>query len=170
MNQATSSNPDQSTRALALSTVAFTVCFAVWTIFSIIGVSLKQQLGLSETQFGLLIGTPVLTGSLVRVLLGILTDRMGGRIVYVGSAGRDRHAPNVDLLRPGNKSLIGIFFGAELVASHARVHAMVDRHLHDVAAGRLTIVIDGEYRLADAAAAHRRAESRSAFGRVVMLP
>ena len=83
MNQATSSNPAQSTRALALSTVAFTVCFAVWTIFSIIGVSLKQQLGLSETQFGLLIGTPVLTGSLVRVLLGILTDRMGGRIVYV---------------------------------------------------------------------------------------
>ena len=70
------------TRALALSTIAFTVCFAVWTIFSIIGVSLKTELGLSETQFGLLIGTPVLTGSLVRVFLGILTDRMGGRIVY----------------------------------------------------------------------------------------
>lgn len=51
--------------------------------FSIIGVGLKTELGLSETQFGLLIGTPVLTGSLVRVLLGVLTDRMGGRIVYV---------------------------------------------------------------------------------------
>ena len=78
---------DQSTssptRALTLSTVAFTVCFAVWTIFSILGVSLKTELALSETQFGLLIGTPVLTGSLVRVLLGVLTDRMGGRIVYV---------------------------------------------------------------------------------------
>ena len=73
---------DKPTRALALSTIAFTVCFAVWTIFSIIGVSLKTELGLSETQFGLLIGTPVLTGSLVRVFLGILTDRMGGRIVY----------------------------------------------------------------------------------------
>ena len=83
MNQATQTTSAQPTRALALSTVAFTVCFAVWTIFSILGVSLKTQLGLSETQFGLLIGTPVLTGSLVRVLLGILTDRMGGRIVYV---------------------------------------------------------------------------------------
>jgi NNP family nitrate/nitrite transporter-like MFS transporter len=72
----------QPARALTLSTIAFTVCFAVWTIFSIIGVSLKAELGLSETQFGLLIGTPVLTGSLVRVFLGILTDRMGGRIVY----------------------------------------------------------------------------------------
>jgi NADPH:quinone reductase len=93
-----------------------------------------------------------------------------GRIVYVGSAGRDAHPPNVDLLRPGNKTLVGVFFGAELVASHARVHAMVDRHLSDLAAGRLQVPIDGEYRLADAAAAHRRAESRAAFGRVVLIP
>lgn len=69
-------------RALGLSTIAFTVCFAVWTIFSIIGVALKDQLDLSETQFGLLIGMPVLTGSLVRVALGIWTDRYGGRFVY----------------------------------------------------------------------------------------
>ena len=67
----------EPTRALGVSTIAFTVCFAVWTIFSIIGVALKDQLGLSETQFGLLIGTPVLTGSLVRVVLGIWTDRKG---------------------------------------------------------------------------------------------
>lgn len=80
------SSPDDQTRsqhrALGLSTVAFTVCFAVWTIFSIIGVALKDQLGLSETQFGLLIGTPVLTGSLVRIVLGIWTDRYGGRLIY----------------------------------------------------------------------------------------
>ncbi|MBJ3785125.1 MFS transporter [Devosia sediminis] len=69
-------------RALGLSTVAFTVCFAVWTIFSIIGISLKDQLGLNETQFGLLVGTPVLTGSLVRIVLGIWTDRHGGRLVF----------------------------------------------------------------------------------------
>ncbi|WP_246473160.1 MFS transporter [Pelagibacterium limicola] len=69
-------------RALGMSTVAFTVCFAVWTIFSIIGVALKDELGLSETQFGLLVGTPILTGSLVRVALGIWTDRFGGRLVY----------------------------------------------------------------------------------------
>jgi len=68
-------------RALGLSTLAFTVCFAVWTIFSIIGVKIKQDLGLSETQFGLLVATPVLTGSLSRVFLGIWTDQLGGRIM-----------------------------------------------------------------------------------------
>lgn len=74
--------PQESRNALGLSTTAFTVCFAVWTIFSIIGIQIKQQLGLSETQFGLLVGMPILTGSLVRLGLGVLTDRLGGRIVY----------------------------------------------------------------------------------------
>ena len=69
-------------RALWMSTIAFTVCFAVWTIFAIIGIQIKQQLGLNETQFGLLVGTPILTGSLVRIFLGIWTDQIGGRRVY----------------------------------------------------------------------------------------
>ncbi|MBT4711683.1 MAG: NarK/NasA family nitrate transporter [Alphaproteobacteria bacterium] len=72
----------QQTRALALSTIAFTTCFAVWTIFSIIGIRIKADLGLSDTQFGLLIATPVLTGSLSRLILGIWTDQYGGRVVY----------------------------------------------------------------------------------------
>lgn len=80
MNTATSS---QQTRALAASTVAFTVCFAVWTIFSIIGLQIRQELNLSETEFGLLVGTPILTGSLIRLALGIWSDQYGGRIVYV---------------------------------------------------------------------------------------
>jgi NNP family nitrate/nitrite transporter-like MFS transporter len=69
-------------RALWMSTLAFTVCFAVWTIFSIIGVRIKDELGLTETEFGLLIGTPILTGSLSRIFLGIWTDRFGGRLVF----------------------------------------------------------------------------------------
>ncbi len=69
-------------RALWMSTLAFTVCFAVWTIFSIIGVRIKDELGLSETEFGLLIGTPILSGSLSRIFLGIWTDRFGGRLVF----------------------------------------------------------------------------------------
>lgn len=69
-------------RALGLSTVAFTVCFAVWTIFSIIGVRIKEELGLSETEFGLLIAMPVLSGSISRVLLGVWTEQFGGRLVF----------------------------------------------------------------------------------------
>ncbi|WP_109261340.1 MFS transporter [Hyphobacterium indicum] len=74
--------PGQQHRALGMSLLAFTVCFAVWTIFSIIGVRIKQELGLSETQFGLLVATPVLTGSISRVFLGILTEQYGGRIMF----------------------------------------------------------------------------------------
>ncbi len=69
-------------KALWISTVAFTLCFAVWTIFAIIGIRIKQELGLNEAEFGLLVGTPVLTGSLVRIVLGIWTGRYGGRLVY----------------------------------------------------------------------------------------
>jgi len=76
-----SMSSDES-RALWMSTIAFTVCFAVWTIFSIIGIRIKQELGLSETEFGLLVGTPILVGSLVRIGLGIWTDRYGGRLVF----------------------------------------------------------------------------------------
>ncbi len=69
------------TRALTLSTIAFTVCFAIWTIFSILGIQIKQDLGLNDTQFGLLVATPIFTGALSRLILGIWTDQYGGRIV-----------------------------------------------------------------------------------------
>ena len=69
-------------RALALSTIAFTACFAVWTIFSIIGVAIKAELGLSEFQFGLLVATPILTGSVTRLFLGVWTEKYGGRLVF----------------------------------------------------------------------------------------
>jgi len=58
------------------------VCFAVWMLFAVIGVPIKAQLGLNETQFGLLAATPVLTGALVRLPLGLWADKVGGRIVF----------------------------------------------------------------------------------------
>lgn len=73
----------ERTKALTASTVAFTPCFAVWTIFSFVGIGIKQQLGLDETEFGLLVGTPILTGSLIRLALGVWTDRYGGRAIFI---------------------------------------------------------------------------------------
>ena len=67
---------------LTMSTLAFTVCFAVWMMFAVIGIPLKQILHLNETQFGMLVATPVLTGALIRLPLGMWTDRYGGRIVF----------------------------------------------------------------------------------------
>ena len=82
VDQVSDSPADGANRVLWTSTAAFTACFAVWTIFSIIGIGVKDQLGLSETEFGLLIGTPILTGSLTRVFLGVWADQIGGRRVF----------------------------------------------------------------------------------------
>lgn len=73
----------RSIEILGMSTLAFAACFAVWTIFSIVGIGIKGDLGLNETEFGLLIATPILTGSLLRMPLGIWSDRHGGRLLFV---------------------------------------------------------------------------------------
>lgn len=67
---------------LIMSTLAFTTCFAVWVMFSIIGIPIKEALKLGETQFGLLVATPILTGSLIRLPIGMWTDKYGGRPVF----------------------------------------------------------------------------------------
>ena len=91
-------NPSDQSRALWLSTFAFTVCFAVWTIFAIIGIQIQKDLGLSDTQFGLLVGTPILTGSLIRLMLGMWSDQYGGRMVFfVDHAVRRRHDGAADV-------------------------------------------------------------------------
>mgnify|MGYP001329468063 CR=1 FL=1 len=82
MLQGTTVSRGEQNRALFLSTIAFTACFAVWTIFSIIGVAIKKELGLNEFEFGLLVATPILTGSLTRLFLGVWTEKYGGRLVF----------------------------------------------------------------------------------------
>ncbi len=93
-----------------------------------------------------------------------------GRIITVGRAGRDPDPPDLSALAPGNRSLTGVFLGAELARGAARVHPMIQRHLDDVARGELQIPIDREFPLREAAAAHRYLESRAAFGRVLLIP
>lgn len=81
MTTAIDVTPAQRARALWLSTFAFAVCFAIWVIFSIIGVELKKELGLTDSQFGLLVATPILTGSISRPLLGIWSEMVGANRV-----------------------------------------------------------------------------------------
>lgn len=66
---------------LCVTTLAFMVCFVVWMMFGVIGIQLRTDLNLNSTEFGLLTATPVLTGALLRLPLGIWTDRFGGRLV-----------------------------------------------------------------------------------------
>jgi MFS transporter, NNP family, nitrate/nitrite transporter len=71
-------NPSQ----LALATGAFAVCFAVFGSVSAMMPILKKQLHLDPVQVSIALAIPVLLGSLGRIPLGILTDRVGGRVVF----------------------------------------------------------------------------------------
>jgi len=71
----------QAWSVLLVSTLAFMVCFIVWMMFGVLGVPLREELRLNSTEFGLLTSTPVLTGALMRLPMGVWTDRFGGRIV-----------------------------------------------------------------------------------------
>ncbi len=73
-------------RVLFLNTLAFTVCFAVWTLYGVLITFLsdRQVLELDKAQVGWLIGIPILSGSILRLPIGLWTDRYGGKPVYIG--------------------------------------------------------------------------------------
>ncbi|GGJ77368.1 MFS transporter [Deinococcus aquiradiocola] len=72
-----------SARIVTASTAGFTLMFAVWVMFAIIGLPMRKQFHLSDAQFTLLTALPVLTGSLLRLPGGMLADRFGGRRPFV---------------------------------------------------------------------------------------
>ncbi len=74
-------NYKQSNTVLTLSTIAFTLMFAVWLMFGVLGIPIRKEFGLSEVQFGWLTAIAVLNGSIWRLLFGLWADRYGGRLV-----------------------------------------------------------------------------------------
>ncbi len=74
----------KAVQVLSLNTVAFTVCFAVWMMNGVLITFLVANgvYDFDQAQMGWLIGIPVLTGSIFRLPVGVLTDKYGGRIVY----------------------------------------------------------------------------------------
>ena len=91
-----------------------------------------------------------------------------GRVSLVGQAGREASRVDVSSLMAGNRSLTGVFLGAEIASE--RVHDNIQRLVDDVAAGRLRAIIDRTFPLKEAAAAHAYIESRKAVGRVLLIP
>jgi NNP family nitrate/nitrite transporter-like MFS transporter len=71
-----------SARNLVLATVAFAACFSAWGMLSPIAPDIQDELGLSDTETSIMISIPVVLGSLLRIPLGQLTDRVGGRVVF----------------------------------------------------------------------------------------
>jgi NADPH2:quinone reductase len=91
-----------------------------------------------------------------------------GRVSMVGAAGREPMRVDVGSMMGGNRSLTGVFLGAEITTD--RVHDMIQKLVDEVAAGTLQVVIDRTFPLAEAAAAHAYIESRQAVGRVLLIP
>ena len=91
-----------------------------------------------------------------------------GRVSMVGAAGREPMVVDVGSMMGGNRSLSGVFLGAEIGTD--RVHDNIQQLIEDAARGELEVVIDREFPLSEAAAAHAYIESRQAVGRVVMVP
>ena len=93
-----------------------------------------------------------------------------GRCVTFGDAGRETPSTlDISTMRASNQTLVGYFLGAELFLA-TRAHAMIARHLDDIAAGRLQVVVDRRFPLEQAGEAHAYIESRQAFGRVLLVP
>lgn len=72
-----------STRVLSLSTFAFTLMFAVWLMFGVLGIPIQKEFGLSDSQLAWLSSVAILNGSIWRLFLGVLTDRIGGKRVTI---------------------------------------------------------------------------------------
>jgi MFS transporter, NNP family, nitrate/nitrite transporter len=62
----------------------FDLSFMIWVLLGALGVSISETLGLSAAEKGLMVAIPILSGSLMRIPLGLLSDRFGGRRVGLG--------------------------------------------------------------------------------------
>jgi NADPH2:quinone reductase len=98
----------------------------------------------------------------------ILSLGYRGRVSMVGAAGREPMRVDVGSLMGGNRSLSGVFLGAEIATD--RVHNMIQTLVNEVAEGKLKVLIDKTFPLSDAAGAHAYIESRKAVGRVLLIP
>jgi NADPH2:quinone reductase len=98
----------------------------------------------------------------------ILSLGYRGRVSMVGAAGREAMRVDVGSLMGGNRSLSGVFLGAEIATD--RVHNMIQTLVDEVAQGKLKVLVDKTFALSDAAAAHAYIESRKAVGRVLLIP
>jgi NADPH:quinone reductase len=98
----------------------------------------------------------------------ILSLAYRGRVSMVGQAGREPMKVDVSTMMGGNRSLSGVFLGAEIGTE--RVYNLIQGLIGDVAKGELKVVVDRTFKLSEAADAHRYIESRQAVGRVLLIP
>lgn len=72
----------RATAQLILSTVGFAINFWAWALLSPLGGTLQEKLGLTDVQTSVVVAVPVIVGSLGRIPVGALTDRLGARVMF----------------------------------------------------------------------------------------
>lgn len=77
-------DPKKATYNLVLATLASTVGFWGWMVISPLGARYTESMNLTSTSISVLVAMPILVGSLGRIVVGALTDRYGGRIMFTG--------------------------------------------------------------------------------------
>jgi NNP family nitrate/nitrite transporter-like MFS transporter len=65
--------------SLFASFLYFDVSFMIWVMLGALGVYITKDFGLSPSQKGFIVAVPILSGSFFRLILGVLTDRIGPR-------------------------------------------------------------------------------------------
>ncbi|MCU0296242.1 MAG: MFS transporter, partial [Candidatus Nanopelagicales bacterium] len=68
-------------RVLVISTVGFTLMFAVWLMFGVLGIPIRKEFGLTDVQLSWITAVAILNGAIWRLPAGIIADRRGGRLV-----------------------------------------------------------------------------------------
>lgn len=98
----------------------------------------------------------------------IQSTKYRGRVISVGNASRSNNTVDISLLMRKNISFHGVLLAAEQSKNFLRVYELVTSLLQDVASHKLKVYIDKIYPFNEASAAHEHAESRNAFGRVII--
>lgn len=75
-------DPGAARRMLVLATIGFAICFWAWALLSPLAVTLREELGLTSLEQSLVVATPVIVGSLGRIPVGALTDKLGARVMF----------------------------------------------------------------------------------------
>ncbi len=75
-------NPGART-ALCIATVAFAANFSVWTLYAAIAFFIEPKLALSSTDLGILLATPMITGAVLRIPVGMIVEYYQPKTIFI---------------------------------------------------------------------------------------
>jgi len=70
-------------RALTFATLAFAANFSVWILYAVLAIHIQEQLQLSGTELGLLLSAPIVSGALLRIPVGIISEYLDARKLWI---------------------------------------------------------------------------------------